>query len=327
MTRKQKLVVFGVLLAVLIAMTLVFASGLLRFGLSGPSVYVLYVIAGLLASVLTFGLLTSSGTLIAKRHGASLTLGGAIVALVVVAGGGGLYEKYLHQPQSFDALLVFWINDPSTLARLDGEVVLYAGNNDFSQQLIGTGRARYLGLPTSLLGQAVSISLDSPGYQVVDIDPSVFSQDEPIRVEVQRAQRYATPNTDLNVVLTEAQVVDFGPRPDQRIITLTLRIHSDAQLPLPLDNTAQLRIFTESGGHMWEAELDATGSIVLAEPGLSTVTFEAQIDRNLYDSLGSGRLAELVLHYDKGVGLGENTYSTGQFFMSRETLHDHSDPH
>jgi hypothetical protein len=95
MNAKRKFQVFIVLLIAVIAMAILFATGTLRFGLSGPFVYIVYVLAGLLSALLTFGMLSSRGELHGEHEGIGLKLGGAVVALVVVAAGGGLYERYL----------------------------------------------------------------------------------------------------------------------------------------------------------------------------------------------------------------------------------------
>ena len=58
-----KMGIFGILLAVLIGLAILFGSGIPRFGLEGPFVYVIYIIAGCLSPLLCFGLLDSSGEL------------------------------------------------------------------------------------------------------------------------------------------------------------------------------------------------------------------------------------------------------------------------
>src|SRR6185369_7734880 len=135
-------------------------------------------------------------------------------------------------------------------------------------------------------------------YQVVEIKPGVFANDQPIRVEVKRSQTYADPSSTLEVVLSKAQVVDYAPRPDQRIVTLTLKLHSRAGLPLPLDKAATLNVFTETGAPIWHATLESDAPFVIAEPGLSSVTFEGTIDRSKFESLAGGRLGEIVLRYE-----------------------------
>jgi hypothetical protein len=326
MTRHQKLLVFGVLLVVLLGLTVLFASGTLRFGQSGPIVYILYVIAGFGAAVLTFGLLASSGTFSASNRGMTLRLGGSVVALLAVAAGGGLYERYLHRAETFELLIVFWMGDSNSSAPLIGEMVLYAGNNDFPKKLDGSGRARFLSLPSQLLGRPINFMLNVPGYQVVEIKPNVFENDKPIQVQVERSQTYADASTALAVMLSEAQVVDYGPRPDQRILTITLKLNSRAGLPLPLSRIANLRIFTETGGPMWDVPLQSHAAFVLAEPGLSSVTYEGMIDRFKYESLAGGRLGEIVLQYDSMATDQSADYSTGQMHISTETFIDLSKP-
>lgn len=328
MTRTQKIGLFAALLFSVLLLTLVFASGVFRFGLSGPSVYVLYLLAGMLAALLTFGMLTSSGQLQASRGGSTLTLGGSIVALVVVAGGGGLYERYLHRAETFDLLVTYWMNDPSALEPLKGQVTIYAGNNDFTQPLDGSGRNRFLGLPSSLLGQKIDLSLNAPGYKVVEIKPAVFTSDGRVQVKVQRAQVFAVPSPDqLSVELEKAQVVDFGPRPDQRIVSLGLKFRSAATLPVPLANVAHLEVFAEGGAPLWDVSLKVDRPFVIAEPGLSAETFEALVDRSRLGMLAGGRLAKITLKYDPSVQPPQRAeYSTAVFPISSDMFDDLSHP-
>jgi hypothetical protein len=328
MNRKQTVGIFGALLFAVLLLTILFASGSLRFGLSGPSVYILYLLAGMLAALLTFGMLSSSGQLNATRGGVTLTLGGSIVALVVVAGGGGIYERYLHRPETFDLLITFWATDPNALEPLKGQVTIYAGNNDFTQPLDGSGRNRFLGLPSWLLGKKADLSLNSPGYKVVDLQPPAFTSDGRLLVKVDRTQIYAAPSANqLSVELAKAQVVDYGPRPDQRIITLGLKFRSAAMLPVPLANTAELAVFTESGAPLWTSTLKVDRPFVVVESGLSDESFEALVDRSRLDQLAGGRLATITLHYEPSVRPVQHiVYSTAMFPFSTDTFDDLSKP-
>ena len=328
MTRKQTVGVFGALLLTVLLLTILFASGSLRFGLSGPSVYILYLLAGMLAAVLTFGMLSSSGQLNATRGGVTLTLGGSIVALVVVAGGGGIYERYLHRPETFDLLITFWATDPNAFEPLKGQITIYAGNNDFTQALDGSGRNRFLGLPSSLLGKKAELTLNSPGYKVVDMQPPEFTSEGRLRVKVEHAQIFAIPSAEqLSIELAKAQVVDFAPRPDQRIITVGLKFRSTALLPVPLANTVELAVFTESGAPLWETTLKVDRPFVVVATGLSDDSFEAAVDRSKLDQLAGGRLARITMHYEPSVQSGQPIeYSTAMFPISSDTFDDLSKP-
>lgn len=327
MNSRQKVTVFALLLSAVAALTILFASGLLRFGLHGAPSYVIYIVAGALAAMLTFGLLQSEGSLRGWEQGLRLRLGGSIVALVVVAAGGGLYERYLHQPATFNLLLVFWTDDPCVLAHLSGEVVVYAGNRDILSRLDGSGRTRLEGLPSDLLRQPLSLSLAVPGYTIVKVDPAVFTDQRPIQVQVERSRTYAEPReAQVFVDLAKAMVVDFGPRPDQRIVSIVLRFRSDEGLPVPLDSTARFKIFSESGAPLWEYEFRAAVPYVLALPGLSSAVFEGLVPKDQYASIASGCLAKISLSYDKKVENVEVIYTTGLFPVSSHTFRDLSNP-
>src|SRR5258706_5150237 len=128
MNAKRKFLILVMLLVVVIALAILFASGILRFGLAGPFVYVVYVLAGLLSAFRSFGVLSSQGEFQGEHRGVGLRLGGAVVALVVVAAGGGLYERYLYTPPHFDLLLLFFAENPAKPEPVTGKVVLIVGN-------------------------------------------------------------------------------------------------------------------------------------------------------------------------------------------------------
>src|SRR5258708_10513172 len=132
MNTKRKFRIFMILLLVVAGMAVLFASGILRFGIAGPCVYIVYVMAGLLSASLTFELLSSRGEVQGKREGIVLKLGGAVVALVVVAAGGGLYERYLYTPPHFDLLLLFYTENLTKPEPVTGKLVMITGNQYFA---------------------------------------------------------------------------------------------------------------------------------------------------------------------------------------------------
>jgi hypothetical protein len=77
---------------------------------------------------------------------------------------------------------------------------------------------------------------------------------------------------------------------------------------------------------MWDVPLQSHAAFVLAEPGLSSVTYEGMIDRFKYESLAGGRLGEIVLQYDSMATDQSADYSTGQMHISTETFIDLSKP-
>jgi hypothetical protein len=170
--------------------------------------------------------------------------------------------------------------------------------------------------------------LDSPGYELVDTNPTVFTNEAPVKVHVRRAQIFSRPTAEeLSVELDKAQVVDYGPRPDARIVSLTLKFRSTANLPTPLEKIANLEIFTENGSRLWSAPLKVDRPYVIANPGLSTETFEAMVDRQKLGMLAGGRLAEITVKYDPVFSASSPVeYSTGKFSISPSTFEDLSSP-
>lgn len=195
-----------VLLLAVIAMAVLFATGTLRFGLSGPFVYIVYILAGLLSACLTFGMLSSRGELHGEREGIGLKLGGAVVALVVVAAGGGVYERYLYTPPQFDLLVLFFTDNPAKPEPVTGKVVVIAGNQDFAADLDGTGRLTIRHISSRYLQHPFQIQLSSPNYEVVSNFPPRLPADAPVMIKVEWKRTWEQPQkANLRVFLRPAR--------------------------------------------------------------------------------------------------------------------------
>jgi len=186
---KTKLALFGVLLAAVLALTIVFAGGWLRFGLGAQFTFVMYVLLGLLAAVTCYGLLSSSGELEGKAYGVAIKLGGAIVALAVVAGGGALYERYGQTQGSFEQRINFYSNHRGQLEKITGAATLSFGNERRLETLRETGTALYQGIPIQWLGKPLVLDLESTRHEIApDNQPALLTDREAIFVKVVRKQ-------------------------------------------------------------------------------------------------------------------------------------------
>lgn len=322
-TPKQKMQLFAVLLAVVVILTLSFATGWLRFGLAGPLIYIIYVLAGLLTAVLTFGLLSSTGRVNGDHHGVAVRLSGAIVALVVVVAGGAVYERYFHTGSEFDLLLLFYSDTPAQLESLRGEVVVIAGNVDMEAPLTGNGRTLVRSIPTRFLGQPMDISLNVPGYQIIEWSPKAFTNTSPVRVEVSQVRAYIDPDTSLlQVTLEEATVINFLPRPDDRLLNFKLRFRSSASLPILLSNRAKLHILSNSGSTLMEVPLKGISDETSVRPGISFNHFEGFISRSDFSLASSDRMAQIIFEPDLAETPDQAPFTSETFTLGPSTIED-----
>lgn len=163
----QTTIAFFSLLAAVILLTVLFASGWLRFGQSGTVAYIVYVIAGLLSATLCYGILEATGTFEGQYHQARLKLGGSVVALVLVAGGGGAYERYLRTPETFD-LRIRFISSTRSPQPLTGTVRLFLGAENHEGKLDHGSDVLFQGIASGWKGTPVHLSLEAPPYRLTD---------------------------------------------------------------------------------------------------------------------------------------------------------------
>lgn len=184
---KTALGVFGVLLAAVLFFALAIASGALRFGLEAPVVYTLYVIAGLLAATLCFRILGSAGGLHGQPYGMTLRLGGAVVGLVVVAGGGALYERHVRTPAVFNFRVTFSPEDHDPPGPANGDAVISFGDQQLIASLDGVGSTLFQGLAAHRRGVVARLTLRSRDYELPTGWREVTLTDqEPVLVHVRR---------------------------------------------------------------------------------------------------------------------------------------------
>src|SRR5580658_548213 len=118
---------YGAILFAVLGLAVLFSSQLLRYGLGEWAIAFVYLTGGLLAAVVCFRLLDFSGAFEGTRDGVRLRIAGAAVAALVVAAGGGAYEKYVRAPHTFACRLRF-LDTNGTAQKLTGNVSLLLGN-------------------------------------------------------------------------------------------------------------------------------------------------------------------------------------------------------
>jgi hypothetical protein len=170
------------LMLLLGGLTVAFASGALRFGLAAAPTFVVYVIAGLLVGAVCFGLLKSGGSFEHSAHGAKLRLSGAIVAAALVPSMGGLYERYLRTPDTFDCRVRF-IPPTSKSEKVRGTVRLFLGNDARQVALSDDSGVLFQGIATQWRARQATLVLDSPDYEIAPKE-SEIRLDEQVAIHV-----------------------------------------------------------------------------------------------------------------------------------------------
>jgi hypothetical protein len=129
-SRFDKLIILAmsvVFLLVIVGLLLLVGFGRLDLGIDPSLRFLVYILAGLLVAFATFGILTSTGELSGSPFGIQVRLGGSLVAAVVVAGGGSLYELYV-RPATFETRVVFYESTRETQVDITGSLTLFVGS-------------------------------------------------------------------------------------------------------------------------------------------------------------------------------------------------------
>ncbi|MCA9701951.1 MAG: hypothetical protein KC431_30800, partial [Myxococcales bacterium] len=286
---------FVLLLVLVVGLLVVFASGILRFGLSGPITYLIYVLFGLTSALLTFGVLSSWGYVKSSSHSTEVRFGGALVALALVAGGGGLYEKYLHTPETFEIRVNLYGagGDPQAVTgtlrvgyrTIRSEVTLHQDDSAVIQ-----------GIPSDMLGQSIEITLDSPHWRIPATEGSQPADNKhPLRVMVTPKSYWAQPEEAvLEIVASEAQAYDFLPEPEKKNLVLVFAVTNPGLKPVPLNNSAELLLRNQSLRVLERIPLKLTDELPEAGPGRSQLYSDSLISRDIYDVLFGGGVSLAV---------------------------------
>lgn len=247
---RAKIGIFITLLIVLIGLSVLFGSGILRFGLEGPFVYVIYIIAGLLAAFACFGLLDSSGELTGKPLDTNVKLGGAIVGLVVVAAGGALYEIYGRPPQTFSTRVIF-SDANGQQVKPKGTLTLFIGAGNPQVAIDGSGTVLFQNIPAAWRNKAVRIALDSAQFKSTDTQQSslTLKPEDTITLQVARKPLFASfEEAKIDLSWKFGESVQLASSND-RDLTIRLIAIAQSELPLPLRPKGTL-VFLRQGRAM-----------------------------------------------------------------------------
>jgi hypothetical protein len=190
--------IFAALVLLLVTTTILFASGLLRHGVGTTATYVVYVLAGLVTAVLCFGLLGATGAFEGTAHGATLKLGGSIVAMLVVTGGGVVYEQY-RKPEKFDCLVRFVDRATRQPQKLKGNIEILLGSEKHPGSFSDQSDVLMQGFFAGSKGKSAIVTLDVYPLRSALPDGTIVL-DEQITVPVERDPNAATPKQPVHLV-------------------------------------------------------------------------------------------------------------------------------
>ena len=224
MPRNTNVWLFGVVLGLAALYVVLFASGLLRFNVSGTGSYFIYVLCGLFVAIGLFGILPSSGEVSGIWGDWRIKVGGPAAGFLIVVVGGAIYEKYYRTPESFNVQILFYEKDEGEPAAVAGDVDLPIGDNPHSARVDGTGRALIQGISSQARDQEVTIRLRSTNW-ILDQSPRVkIHENQPIYLKVKRKSAFAAPEDS-------AIVMDLSPNmgsaylvgPDPSLVEINLQ--------------------------------------------------------------------------------------------------------
>jgi len=319
--KKMQFTAFLVLLLVVAGLTILFATGKLRFGLEGPFIYLIYIFAGLLAAALCYGVLDSTGVVEGNPHGITIKLGGAIVAMVVVAGGGGLYEKYV-RTNPFNVRVTLYEKTEGEPTPVSGSLSLNLGAKAESVGIDSQGSALFQDIERRWANQTARIRLQSVGYELASSDSTItLTPDSTVYLKVRKKAPF-TPAQDASVTL---QLVDAQswklPSRAFRTLDLQLTAVSESERDVPIAAKGVFRI-TRRGVPVKEIPLDVSGGLVqtgaVLQPGVPTkLVATGQLTRDELELLDTSFEAEVAVRYNGGQG---KEFTSDSFEFSRSSI-------
>jgi len=299
-----KIVLFCVLLIALLALVYAFASGFLKLGASGAFVYLIYVFLGLISSVVCYGLLSSFGEIQGHKYETTIKLGGAIVGLVVVGGGGMVYERYFHTPDNIDVRIVFYLNSRTQAQKIRGQVNVLYGNVEKTIPVNNQESVLLQSIPYSQENNRLNLDLDCPDFEIDTTfeKENKFTPDHPVYVKLKYKKTYADPKeAELNPLFSEASAVDYIKRPDAKDVSLKIDFVSNSDLIVPVDKVAHLKVLMDSGAPLLDMDVESSDLNFIAPRGTTSVSFEGFIKKDLY-VIAKGRTALLTVKYKDVTG-------------------------
>ena len=185
-TRHASIALVGFLIFIgLLAVMVWKAETLVALGLVGNYYYVLLVVLGLASAVVLFGVLNSYAEYSGKQLGGALQLGGPVVLCLLVP----ILSSWLVQSPNAFSITVF-VHGPGgrhdLILRNHGHVIIDLGNDRRREAIGEKGDAHIQGIPSTLRGQEVAVSVDAEGVELARPNKMLRLDHQSIYLEVRR---------------------------------------------------------------------------------------------------------------------------------------------
>lgn len=296
---QTKMSLFIILLVALFVLVYAFAGNHLHMGVSGSFTYLIYIFLGLISSVVCYGLLSSMGEIKGHKYETRIKLGGAIVGLVVVGGGGMIYEKYVQKAATIDVRLVFYTKSLSQIQKINGEAIFWDGNKEIPLTLKNQSSALIQGLSSKAEGTPMRFSLDCPDFEIdsanyasLKIDPN-----NPIYVKLNPRKLYADPKeAKLSVTFNNGYSSNYIRRPEDKNIVIQVDVISESELIIPIAKEAELEIITNSGTPLVKTTLKSGDLTFLTNKNLKKIYYDGFVPNDKFE-MAKGKTAFLTINY------------------------------
>lgn len=171
----------------LLALYVLGAEHLARFGLQGNLFYVLLLPLGLSVASFTFGAMKSYARYKGQVVSGTLEAGGPIVAaaLVVVGGLIGITPP----PETFS--ITIRVEDAFAAPAANGELTLRYGNTSAKQPIAPNGEANFKDIPSIYRSASSRLVLSSPRYHLVEPSKEYPLSTSPWTVKVAEEDEFA----------------------------------------------------------------------------------------------------------------------------------------
>ncbi|MDU9006958.1 hypothetical protein [Sedimentitalea todarodis] len=244
---KLILALSGLILIIVTGLTVLIASGILQFGFQGPVVFVLYIISGVFVALSCFGILTSTGELAGEPYGINIRLGGAIVGLVVVVAGGGIYEVFVRDSESTKLQIVLYTENRNNIPEIEAELTLILDATTVSKAVNGRGIVVFENLPPSWLGRDAAFIFDSREYGIaVEDGLDVKISEGTSYVEIKKKAAFSTyEESDLRISPQNAfsEPMVSG----EQTLTVWASAVSLSERPVPIRTYGEISFNNEAG--------------------------------------------------------------------------------
>jgi len=158
------------------------AQFLVNFGLTGNYYYVVLLVLGLAAAAFLFGVLQSSATYRGESGWGVLELGGPIVSAVLVVPGGFFLVP---NPSPFE--VTFLVHEREGFVRKASGDLLVVIGSEVRRNEIGENGAVYLtDIPPTHRGEAISVSIESKEFELIQPEQRYLLKGDRIQVEVRK---------------------------------------------------------------------------------------------------------------------------------------------